>query len=79
MYETMEVYALSWTYYLSFIFFTAFAFLNMVIGIVVSALEKEQAKLLQDSDEETRSEIDHLRDDIAELKLLVQNFSKNNP
>ncbi len=75
----MAVYSFSWAYFLTFIFLTAFAFLNMVIGIVVSALEKEQAKLLQDSDEETRSEIDHLRDDIAELKLLVQNFSKNNP
>ena len=32
MYESMEVYPLSWIYYLSFIFFTAFAFLNMVIG-----------------------------------------------
>jgi len=44
MYETMTVYPLSWTYYLSFIFFTAFAFLNMVIGIVVNVLEKEQQK-----------------------------------
>ena len=36
MYETMTVYPLSWAYYLTFIFFTAFAFLNMVIGIVVN-------------------------------------------
>lgn len=77
MYETMNVYALSWAYYLTFIFFTAFAFLNMVIGIVVSALEKEQAKIINSSEEETRSEIDHLREDIAELKLLVQQLSKN--
>ncbi len=44
MYETMTVYPLSWAYYLSFIFFTAFAFLNMVIGIVVNVLDQEQAK-----------------------------------
>ena len=41
MYETMEVYPLSWTFYLSFIFFTAFAFLNMVIGVVVNIVDKE--------------------------------------
>ncbi|WP_329601888.1 ion transporter [Sansalvadorimonas verongulae] len=39
MYQTMEVYPLSWTYYLSFIFLTAFAFLNMIIGVVVNELE----------------------------------------
>lgn len=44
MYETMEVYPLSWIFYLTFIFFTAFAFLNMVIGIVVGVMEQENAK-----------------------------------
>lgn len=42
-YETMEVYPLSWIFYITFIFFTAFAFLNMVIGIVVSVMEQEHA------------------------------------
>lgn len=45
MYETMDVYPLSWIFYLSFIFFTAFAFLNMVIGIVVNVMEEEHAKV----------------------------------
>ncbi|MCV6614561.1 MAG: ion transporter, partial [Cellvibrionaceae bacterium] len=44
MYETMAVYKLSWFYYLTFIFFTAFAFLNMIIGIVVNVLEEEHAR-----------------------------------
>lgn len=43
-YETMEVYRMSWTYYMSFIFFTAFAFLNMVIGIVVGVMDEEHSK-----------------------------------
>ena len=42
MYETMEVYPFSWIYFLSFIFLTAFAFLNMIIGIVVNVLENER-------------------------------------
>jgi len=44
MYQTMEVYPLSWVYYISFIFLTAFAFLNMVIGIIVNVLETEKTK-----------------------------------
>ena len=47
MYETMAVYPLSWFYYLSFIFFTAFAFLNMVIGIVVNVMHEEHEKVLK--------------------------------
>jgi len=41
MYETMEVYPLSWIFYLSFIFFNAFVFLNMMIGIVISKMQEE--------------------------------------
>lgn len=44
MYETMEVYPFSWAYYLSFIFLNAFAFLNMLIGIVVKVMEQESAE-----------------------------------
>mgnify|MGYP002852883150 CR=1 FL=1 len=33
-------------FYISFIFLTAFAFLNMVIGIVVNVLEEESQKVL---------------------------------
>lgn len=59
MYETMEVYPLSWFYYLSFIFFTAFAFLNMVIGIVVNVMEEENAKAWREAhkDEPTLKDI----------------------
>ncbi|MFT6387792.1 MAG: voltage-gated sodium channel [Cellvibrionaceae bacterium] len=40
MYETMGIYAFSWIFYLTFIFFTAFAFLNMIVGIVVICLKR---------------------------------------
>jgi len=52
MYETMAVYPWSWFYYLSFIFFTAFAFLNMVIGIVVNVMNTENEKLIKAQAEE---------------------------
>lgn len=75
MYETMEVYPLSWTYYLSFIFFTAFAFLNMVIGVVVNVLneEHEKIKTLEKQDEDQLT-MDDLNKNIDELKaLIIQN------
>lgn len=45
MYETMEVYPWSWAYFVSFIVLTAFAFLNMLIGIVVKVIEEESLKI----------------------------------
>lgn len=82
MYETMEVYGFSWIFFLSFIFFTAFAFLNMVIGIVVGALEKEQLKVYN---EEHSDEIEEaleglgmakLQADVSELKSMVADLAK---
>lgn len=77
MYETMTVYPLSWAYYLSFIFFTAFAFLNMVIGIVVNVLEDEHAKARAEQDEEEgNASLNDLRAEIKELKSLIQTLQK---
>jgi len=42
MYETMEVYPLSWIYYLTFIFLTAFVFLNMMVGAILEVMSAEQ-------------------------------------
>lgn len=74
MYETMEVYPLSWVFYLSFIFFTAFAFLNMVIGIVVNVMEQEHAKVLkeQQADEPTMADLNNKLDALqAQLNDLL--------
>ena len=50
MYETMEVYPLSWLFYLTFIFLVAFIFLNMMIGIVIQTLQSEHEKMEGDPD-----------------------------
>lgn len=41
MYETMDVYPLSWIFYLSFIFLTAFVFLNMMVGAILEVMSAE--------------------------------------
>ena len=80
MYETMAVYPLSWSYYLTFIFFTAFAFLNMVIGIVVNVMEQEHAKARQaEHDNEPEPTMYDLQEQITELKMLLQHQSSLQP
>ncbi|MGB0206217.1 MAG: ion transporter [Neptuniibacter sp.] len=73
MYETMAVYPFSWLYYLTFIFLTTFAFLNMVIGIVVNVMENEHA---QEEKEKAIAEgqltIEDLSKQIDELKRLIE-------
>ncbi len=74
MYETMKVYPLSWTYFLTFIFFTAFAFLNMVIGVVVNVLNEEHAKILEES--ANQKEQDKIRELENKLDHIIQLLEK---
>jgi len=72
MYATMDVYPVSWVYFLTFIFFTAFAFLNMVIGIVVNVMEEEHSKERADLAKETGEPtlVDVMRE-LRELKAVI--------
>lgn len=73
MYESMTVYPLSWTYYLTFIFFTAFAFLNMVIGIVVNVLEQErQIEADLNSNAAQEPTMQELKQELDEIKALLK-------
>ncbi|KZX72558.1 ion transporter [Oleiphilus sp. HI0009] len=76
-YETMEVYPLSWIFYLTFIFFTAFAFLNMVIGIVVSVMEEENHKMRMQKNEEQGKEEVTLEALYKEIQSLKEELRKN--
>ena len=75
MYETMAVHPWSWFYYLTFIFLTAFAFLNMVIGIVVSALEREQNVAKQE--EHAVPTMSDLHEEIIALRKVIDNMTKD--
>ena len=73
MYETMTVYPLSWTFYLSFIFLSAFAFLNMIIGIVVNVLEEEhQRQAREEALAAGAPTMLELQEEIRRLSVLVQ-------
>ncbi|APE04866.1 MULTISPECIES: ion transporter [Alteromonas] len=84
MYETQEEYPLSWIYYLTFIFFTAFAFLNMVIGIVVNVMERENEKARAEKQAELLAELKAqgnveptLRDVMAELNDIKARLNRS--
>jgi len=80
MYETMDVYPISWLYYLSFIFFTAFIFLNMMVGTVLDVMNKEHELFRAESHGESpegaepasRAQIIKLEKQLADLKELIQ-------
>ncbi len=73
MYETMQEYPLSWIYYLTFIFFTAFAFLNMVIGIVVNVLEQERQAIADAENAELgEPSLSELKQELAEIKAMLK-------
>ncbi|MBN45092.1 MULTISPECIES: ion transporter [unclassified Methylophaga] len=71
MYETMEVYPFSWIFYLIFIFLNTFAFLNMLIGIVVNVMEQERAEEHEEAHKNDMT-IEDLSMQIEELKLLIK-------
>lgn len=73
MYETMEVYPMSWVFYLTFIFFTAFAFLNMVIGIVVNVMEQENANARAEAQDEQNEP--SLHDISKQIRALEQQIT----
>lgn len=76
MYETQEFYPLSWIFYLTFIFFTAFAFLNMVIGIVVNVMEEEHNAATDNQVRDNHNELLHIRQELADIKLLLAERAK---
>lgn len=73
MYETMAEYPFSWVFYLSFIFFTAFAFLNMVIGIVVNVMEEEHQQIAEaEAKAAGEPTLREIQEQINELKELLK-------
>ena len=69
MYETMDVYPLSWIFYLTFIFLTAFVFLNMMIGVVLDAMQREQNQYDRERDDSEADEVHYIKAEMDKLSL----------
>ena len=75
----MEVYPLAWIFFVPFIFLSTFIIVNLIIAIVVDAMnemntneEEAIVQEIQSSDDTMQQEIQNLRNDIHELKVLLQ-------
>lgn len=68
MYETMVVYPFSWAFYLTFIFLTAFVFLNMMIGVVLDVMQKEHEKFDQEHGEGAAGEVHWIKEHTSEIE-----------
>jgi voltage-gated sodium channel len=65
----MEVYPLSWIFYLTFIFLTAFVFLNMMIGVVLDAMQREQNQYDQERDDTEAEEVHSIKAELSEVNV----------
>ena len=77
MYETMEFYPLSWIYYLTFIFLTAFIFPNMMVGVVLEVMTQEHDNFVNENTAEedmpvTKAEVNALKAQIDTLTELLE-------
>lgn len=79
MYETMAVHPMSWVYYLTFIFLTAFIFLNMMVGTILEVMGQEHENFRAEAHGESaeggepasRAQIEKLERELSEIKALL--------
>ncbi|WP_085297835.1 ion transporter [Cognaticolwellia mytili] len=79
MYETMAVHPMSWVYYLTFIFLTAFIFLNMMVGTILEVMGQEHENFRAEAHGESaeggepasRAQIEKLEQELREIKALL--------
>ena len=78
----MEVYPLAWIFFVIFIFLATFIIINLIIAIVVDAMNEmkdEEQDIVKDiacSEHETKLELIRLQSEIKELKALIINREK---
>jgi len=72
MYETMAVFPFSWAYYLSFIFLTAFVFLNMMIGVVLDVMQEEHENHNREEGHGTAGDINTIKNKTESIEQRME-------
>ena len=79
----MEQHPYAWTFFIPFIFIVTFIMINLIIAIVVDAMNEikddEEQHIIDEihlSEDHTKVEVEKLRDEIKELKELIIKQSK---
>lgn len=74
MYETMEIYPLSWIFYITFIFLNAFVFLNMMIGIILNVMGKEYEEYERKSGEGEAGEVHWIKEHTQTIEQKISSL-----
>jgi len=79
----MEIHPYAWVFFVPFIFIVTFIMINLIIAIVVDAMNEikdlDNSELINEihtNDDNTQDEIKKLRDEIAELKTIILSQKK---
>jgi len=79
----MEIHPYAWVFFVPFIFIVTFIMINLIIAIVVDAMNEikdlDNSELINEihtNDDNTQDEIKKLRDEIAELKSIILSQKK---
>jgi voltage-gated sodium channel len=80
----METHPLAWIFFVPFIFVVTFVMINLIVAVVVDAMnalsEKEEGHIIEEvksADSHTHKELKKLREEIQELKSLLMTQAKN--
>lgn len=75
----MEAFPLAWIFFVPFIFLATFIIVNLIIAIVVDAMnemkESEEEHIIEEfhsSDDATKQELQKIRNELKELKVLLK-------
>ena len=66
--NVMKTYPLAWMYFFSFVLIVSYILLNFIVGIIISSLG-------QMIDKERHETINQIKEDIEDIKKLIQNNS----
>lgn len=72
---TMELYPLSWVFFVPFIVITSFAVLNLFIGIIVDAMQSSHMQEEAEEQQNQHAMLENLQQELAEIKQLLQQKS----
>jgi voltage-gated sodium channel len=73
----MEIFPLSWVFFIIFILCTSFTVLNLFIGIIVSAMQSEHEDSAHEDREQLMEKQDQIMSELQELKKLIAIQSTN--
>ncbi|PDW01785.1 ion transporter [Candidatus Viridilinea mediisalina] len=68
----LEVYPFAWLFFIPFIVISAFAVLNLFIGVLISNIEAEHQARQDEHDQRLEAKLDQLSADVAEMRALLQ-------